>query len=118
MQSAGFNPDVVFLNPSTWLAVCVAKGTANDHYLSGSYLGALPTTMRGLRVVLSPSVDAGKALVADTAHCELVYVGGFAFEAAYASDDFTKNLVTVLGEVRVAPVFRTVGAMRFITPKA
>jgi hypothetical protein len=118
MQVAGFSPNVVFLNPADWLKVCVAKGTANDHYLSGSYLGALPTEMRGLRVVLSPSVDAGKALVADTAHCELVYVGGMTIEAAYSGDDFTKNLLTVLAEVRVAPVFRTTGAMRLITPKA
>lgn len=118
MQQAGFSPNVVFLNPADWLAATVARGTANDHYLSGSYLGALPSEMRGLRVVLSPSVDAGKALVADTAHSELVFVGGFAFEAAYAGDDFTKNLLTLLAEIRVAPVFRTAGSMRLITPKA
>jgi hypothetical protein len=118
MQTAGFSPDVVFLNPADWLAVAVAKGTANDHYLSGSYLGRMPMEMRGLRVVLSPSVDAGKSLIADSTHMELVSVGGFAFEAAYASDDFTKNLVTLLAEVRVIPVFRTTGALRYITPAA
>jgi hypothetical protein len=32
-------------------------------HVLGSYLGVLPMEMRGLRVVLSPSVDAGKALV-------------------------------------------------------
>lgn len=117
MVQAGFSPDIVALNPSTWLAVVTAKGTANDHYLSGDYLGTLPTEMRGLRVVLSPSVDAGKALLLDSRHIELVVVGGFSFEAAYASDDFTKNLVTLLGEVRVAPVFRAVGAARLVTPK-
>lgn len=118
MQTAGFSPDVVVLNPADWLAVTVAKGTANDHYLSGSYLGTMPMEMRGLRVALSPSVDAGKALVLDTAHVELVIVGGTSLEVAYAGDDFTKNLATMLLETRVAPVFRTVGAGRLITPKA
>lgn len=118
MQIAGFNPNLVALNPASWLAAVVAKGTANDHYLSGNYLGALPQEMRGLRVVLSPSVDAGKALLIDTAHVELVTIGSMFFEAAYAADDFTKNLITVLGELRFAPVFRAVGAARFITPKA
>jgi len=118
MQTAGFSPDVVAVSPADWLAVVVLKGTANDHYLSGSYLGALPTEMRGLRVVLSPTVAAGKALLIDSNHAELRIVDGFNVEVAYDADDFTKNLVTVLGEMRVLPVFRTTGSMRMITPKA
>lgn len=117
MQVAGFNPDVVSLNPADWLATVVKKGTANDHYLSGSYLGAMPTEMRGLRVVLSPSVDVGKALLIDSTHSELLTVNGFTVEVAYSGDDFTKNLVTVLGELRVVPTFRTVGSAMLITPK-
>jgi len=118
MQTAGFSPDVVALNPTDWLVVTTAKGTANDHYLSGSYLGVLPMEMRGLRVVLSPSVDAGKALVMDSSHSELLVVDGFAVEIAYSGDDFTKNLATILGEMRVIPIFRTVGSARLITPAA
>ena len=65
-----------------------------------------------------PSVDAGKALLMDTSHSDLLVVDGFTVEVAYSGDDFTNNLVTVLGEVRVIPVFRTVGSARLITPKA
>jgi hypothetical protein len=118
MQSSGFNPDVVALSPADWLAVVVKKGTANDHYLSGNYLGAMPQEMRGLRVVLSPSVDTGKALLIDSTHVELLIVDGFSVELAYDGNDFTKNLVTMLGELRVIPIFLTVGAARLITPKA
>lgn len=118
MQTAGFNPNVVALNPADWLAIVVKKGTANDHYLSGNYLGAMPIEMRGLRVVLSPSVTAGKALLVDTGHSDLLVVDGFSVEMAYSGDDFTKNLCTILGEIRVIPVFRSVGAARLITPKA
>ena len=118
MQVAGFTPDVVALNPADWLAAVVARGTANDHYLSGNYLGALPTEMRGLRVVLSPSVDAGKALLADSTHSELFIVDQYDVQVDRINDDFTKNLVTVRGELRIIPVFRTVGSARLITPKA
>lgn len=118
MQLAGFNPDVVALSPSDWLAVVVKKGTANDHYLSGNYLGAMPQEMRGLRVVLSPSVDAGKALLMDSSHVELLVVDDFSVELAYDGNDFTKNLVTMLGELRAIPIFLTTGAARLITPKA
>lgn len=118
MQTSGFNPDVVALNPADWLAITTARGTANDHYLSGSYLGMIEPNLRGLRVVLSPSVDAGKALVMDSTHSELLIVDNFAIEIGYENDDFTKNLAVVLGEMRVIPIFRTVGSARLITPKA
>lgn len=117
MQADGFSPDLVALNPADWLAVTVAKGV-DGHYLSGAYLGALPTEMRGLRVVLSPSVDAGKALLLDSSHSELLVVDGFTVEMAYAGDDFVRNLVSLLGEIRVIPIFRTLGSARLITPKA
>ena len=118
MQVAGFIPDTVFLNPSDWLAISVARGTSNDHYLSGSYLGTMPMEMRGLRVVLSPSIDAGKALLADTSHSEMLVREDFTVEMAYSGDDFERNLITVRGEMRMLPIFRTVGSMRLITPKA
>ena len=117
MQQAGFDPNVVVLNPADWLVVTTATGT-DGHYLGGSYLGTMPMEMRGLRVSLSPSVDAGKALLIDTAHVELLIVDGFNIEVAYDGNDFTKNLVTVLGEMRVIPIFMTTGAARLITPKA
>lgn len=118
MQTAGFSPDVVALNPADWLAITTAKGTANDHYLSGSYLAQIEPVLRGLRVVLSPSVDAGKGLVMDSTHSELLIVEDFTVEIGYAGDDFIKNLAVLLGEMRVIPVFRTVGSARLITPKA
>jgi len=117
MQVAGFAPDMVALNPADWLAITVAKGS-DGHYLSGAYLGEMPMASRGLRVVLSPSVDAGKALLMDSSHTEVAIVDGFAVEIAYDTDDFTKNLATMLGELRVIPVFRTMGSARLITPKA
>lgn len=117
MQIAGFAPDVVVLNPADWLAIMVAKGS-DLHYLSGSYLQAMPMEMRGLRVVLSSSVDAGKALLMDSQHCELRVSNTFGVEVAYSGDDFERNLLTMRGEMRVIPVFRSTGAARLITPKA
>lgn len=117
MQTAGFVPDVVAVSPADWLAITVMKDTSGQ-YLSGAYLGAMPAEMRGLRVVLSPSVDAGKALLLDSLHSDLKVIDDFTIEVGYVGDDFTNNLCTILGEMRVIPVFRTVGSIRLITPKA
>jgi hypothetical protein len=116
MQQAGFNPDVVALTPADWLAITVAKGTANDHYLSGSYLGPLPQSLRGLRVVLSPTITSGKALLADSSAVPLLVAEDLVIEIGTDQDDFTKNVRTILGELRVIPTFRAVGAARLVTP--
>lgn len=118
MQQAGFEPDLVALNPVEWMHLTVAVGD-DGHYLSGSYLGVLPYVMRGLRVVLSSSVAAGKALLIDTAHTELLIVDEYDVQMSESDgDNFTKNLVTIRGEMRVLPIFLSVGAARLITPAA
>ena len=118
MMLAGFVPDTVVVAPAEWLSIQVAKNVTTGDYFSGSYLGPLPENMRGLRVVVSPNMDAGKVMVLDSTQVELKLVEDFAVEVAYVDDDFIKNQVTVLGELRVIPVFRSVGAARLITPKA
>lgn len=118
MQVAGFNPDTVVLNPADWLAICVAKASGSGEYLSGAYLAPLPELLRGLRVVLSSTVTAGKVLLADSSQLELLIVDDLTVEIGTSGDDFTNNVRTILGEMRVIPTFRAVGAARLITPKA
>lgn len=117
MQEAGFNPDTVIVRPADWLSVTVAKSSTGE-YLSGSYLSSLPEGLRGLKVVLSPTVTAGKVLVVDSSQLELLIVEDLTVEIGTDGDDFTKNVRTILGEMRVIPTFRAVGAARLITPKA
>ena len=116
MQAAGFNPDVVVLAPSDWLAIVTAKAAVDGHYLSGSYLSPLASTIRGLRVVLSPGITATKALVIDSSQLELVAVENFAVEIGYPDDDFLKNVATLRGEARFVPIYRAVGGAVLVTP--
>jgi len=118
MQVAGFQPDTVLLSPADWLAVQTAINPTSDDYYSGSYLAPLAESLRGLRVVVSPSMTTGKVMVVDSAHIEMLAVDNFSVEVGYENDDFTKNIATLLGEMRVIPVYRATGAARLITPKA
>lgn len=117
MQIAGFVPDVVALNPADWLAITVAKGS-DGHPLSGAYLGVLPEAMRGLKVVLSPGVTVGKALVMDSGQIELLMCDDFSVEFGTINDQFVRNEISILSECRVIPIFRSIGGARLITPKA
>lgn len=118
MQTAGFVPDTVVLTPADWLAITTETASGSGEYLSGAYLAPLPELLRGMRVVLSPTVTAGKVLVLDSSQLELLVVDDLTVEIGTSGDDFTKNVRTILGEVRVIPTFRAVGAARLITPKA
>ena len=116
MQEAGFVPDTVVMRPADWLAITTAKATGSGEYLSGAYLAPLPELLRGMKVVLSPTVTAGKVLVVDSSQIELLVVEDLNVEIGTDADDFTKNVRTILGELRVVPTFRAVGAARLITP--
>ena len=108
----------MFASPADWLAVTTAKASGSGEYLSGAYLSPLPELLRGLNVVLSPTVTAGKVMVVDSSQVELLVVEDITVEVGLVDDDFTKNVRTILGEIRVIPTFRAVGAARLITPKA
>lgn len=118
MQTAGFSPSAVVMTPADWLAIITATASGSGEYLSGAYLAALPENLRGLRVVLSPTITAGKALIVDGSLIELLVVEDMTVEIGTDADDFTKNLRTVLGELRVIPTFNAVGAARLITSSA
>lgn len=117
MQEAGFMPDTVIMKPADWLAITTAKATGGE-YLSGAYLAPLPELLRGMKVVLSPTITAGKVMVADSSQMELLIVDDLTVEIGTDGSDFTTNVRTILGEIRVIPTFRAVGAARLITPKA
>ena len=117
MQEAGFVPDTVIMKPADWLAITTAKATGGE-YLSGAYLAPLPELLRGLKVVLSPTVTAGKVMLLDSSQCELLVVDDLSVEIGTDGNDFTNNIRTILGEIRVIPTFRAVGSARLITPKA
>lgn len=118
MAIAGFVADTVVLSPADWLQVQTATNATTGDYFSGSYLAPLAESLRGLRAVVSPSMPTGKVMVLDSQQIELKLVDTFAVEANVVDDDFIRNQVTLLGELRVIPIYRAVGAGRLVTPKA
>ena len=118
MAVAGYLADTVVLAPSDWLGMQVAVNATTGDYFSGSYLGPLPESLRGMKVVVSPTMTAGKVLVLDSQQIELRVVDQMTVEIGYVNDDFTRNKATVLGELRVIPIYRAATAARLVTPKA
>lgn len=114
VQEAGFNPGLVVLNPSDYAAMDVdmLSKTLDGDRIRGTYWG--------LEVVASSQVTAGTAYVGD-------FGAGTAFfdrnvASLYVTDshaeNFTSNIITILGEARAAAVISNVNAFAECTVEA
>lgn len=116
MRWGGYQPDVVCMNPMTYLDIALKKDTAGQ-YLTGSYMGELPVQLHGMRVTFSAEIPLGKALVADSRYLEALLADEMNVQLAYTLDNFTKNLITARAEVAIIPVVRDRGAISLVSPK-
>jgi hypothetical protein len=109
----GFNVDLIALSPADYTAIVLAR--ADDE--TGSYQrptavdGSNIDAFAGCRVTMSPALDTGVALLVDTSLIGIETDGAIRVQAAYDTDDFSKNLITVRGEVQLYPIVRDVRAL-------
>lgn len=102
LWAAGWIPNAVYVNPADWGVVELSKGS-DGHYLYG-----IPGLTAGrspfdVQVIPSPFVPAGQFAIGAFNRAVTVWDRqGVVVEAGYADDDFTKNLVTLRAEMRLA----------------
>jgi len=110
-QVSNYMPDGVVMNPTDWDAIeRLHVGASDDRYVIGDPRSNLATRLWGLPVSVSNSISAGTFLL-----------GSFGMGAEIKdrmqatvevsrehSDNFTKNMITILAEERIAlVVYRT-----------
>ncbi len=104
MWASGNAPDTVIVNPADWGAMEIAREGAG----TGAYLYGAPGTNAGMspfgvNVVLSAHMPTGYFLIAQMRTAATVFNrSGAVIEMGYVNDDFTKNLVTIRAEERLA----------------
>lgn len=92
--------NVVFVNPTDKSNMELSK--ANDgHYILPPFSTVDGTIISGVRVEESNEVNEGKALIGDWTKLNIRDYVAFEITVGWENDDFTKNLVTVLGEKRL-----------------
>ena len=110
-EFVGSNAAVV-LNPSDWEAIELTKvnpGT-DDRYIAGDARSLLSPSIWGMPVVLTNSIAAGTALVGAFDQCGAVFdrEDMSIRMSEHEGNNFTKNMVTILAECRLAlAVWRT-----------
>lgn len=98
----------VVCSPLDWQAILKAKAT-DGHYYSGGPFSVTPQVIWGVPLIPSPAIAQGTVLVGDWEIGALLLIrqGVQVLLSDSDQDDFTKNKVTLLGEMRAAlPVFR------------
>lgn len=92
----GFYPDVVFINPADRALIDLTKDTTG-HYISQELLSLI----RYITIVDTTDIPVGKFLLMDTREWMVRIYENLRLEYGWENDDFRKNLVTVVAEMRL-----------------
>lgn len=110
-QLAEYTPDYIILNPQDWYDIDVRKvGAADDRYVVGDPRSISVPRLWGIPVVVTNSMVPANVLIGAFAMgCEIKDRKVSSVEVSRDhSDNFTRNMVTVLAEERIALVtYRT-----------
>ena len=95
--ATGEAPDTVVVNPADYGAFERTRAGQDGAYLFGG------VSLAGIRVVLSAHVPAGNILVMNVSQGAVIFERqGATVEMGRTGDDFTKNLITIRAEERLA----------------
>lgn len=90
------------MHPTDWARIELTKD-AGGQYIIGNPQGSVQPTLWGLPVVATQAIAADKFLTgAFKMGAQIFDRWDARVEVGYVNDDFTKNLVTILGEERLA----------------
>ena len=112
---ADFMPSGIVLHPSDWWEMRLLKD-ADNRYILGDPQSAVAPNLFGLPVVPTKAMTAGEFLVGDMFSAATFYDRWQPrVEVGFVDDDFTRNMVTIRAEERVALAVRHGDAMSYGT---
>ena len=94
-----FRANYIAINPVDAALMDMEKGT-DGHYILPPFVTADGTRVAGTIVIESFSIDEGEFLVGDFTKSNLRIREEININLGYENDDFTKNMVTILAEMR------------------
>lgn len=107
LASLNFTSNIVaFVNPVDAAQMDLDKGD-DGHYALPPFYTAGGQQVSGVRVISDNNIAKGNLLVGSMDTYKILMVEEFFIEWGYDSDDFSKNLITVIGEMRFHQFFPT-----------
>lgn len=111
---ADFTPTGIVMHPSDWMRIRLLKN-ADGEYLLGDPGAAVPPVLFGLPVVATTSMSIDKFLVGDFQRAATLYDRWTprVEVSSEHSDFFTRNLIAILAEQRLALAIKQAGALTY-----
>lgn len=106
IAAANFTANTVVLNPADYYAMQLVKD-GEGRYLMPPFSTVDGMNIAGLRVVANNGVAVGTFLVGDFKKASLAIREDVNIQVGYVNDDFTRNLVTILAEMRAVLYIKT-----------
>jgi HK97 family phage major capsid protein len=100
IRSLNFNANMAVINPIDAANMELEKGT-DGHYLIPPFKSADGTTISGVKVIEDNGIPVGYVLVGDMTRFRVRVYKPFTASYGWENDDFRKNLVTIIGEMRL-----------------
>ncbi|SHH68957.1 phage major capsid protein, HK97 family [Chryseobacterium oranimense] len=94
-----FNPNYIVISPMDAALMDLEKGT-DGHYILPPFVTADGQRIAGTLVIENEAIEEGSFLVGDFTKSNLRIREEININLGYENDDFTKNLVTILAEMR------------------
>lgn len=111
-RDALYAPNVVLINPVDFLRLKIRKAS-NGHYVVPSFVTPDGRTIDGMQVIPTARVAANTLLVGDFRYGRVYMDGDITVEIGWQNDQFVKNMVTMLAEVKIGLLIRDVNANAF-----
>lgn len=99
LTSLGFTPNLIIMNAFDYFKIISARD-ANGRYLAGGWSAASPTSLWGVYTVPTAALNSGTAIVMDTQVARVLDREEANVQVGYMNDDFARNKVTMLAELR------------------
>ncbi|WP_426119862.1 phage major capsid protein [Pseudomonas sp. DSP3-2-2] len=116
LKAAGWNPNVIVMNPRDWFAIESERADTGDgQYVIGTPRDPAPPSLWGTPVVVTMGMPELGALILDTSTTALLDRQEVTVEASRMDgDNFKRNLVTILAELRAGLAVYAPTSMRLV----
>jgi HK97 family phage major capsid protein len=114
LQTLNFDRDIVaFVNPIDAAEMDMAKGS-DGHYVLPPFISQSGTVVKGVRIIEDNNIAVGNLLIGDMSKYKILMYQDFHVRWGLDSDDFSKNLITMIAEMRFHQFFGANDAGAFI----
>jgi HK97 family phage major capsid protein len=112
-EPAGFLPNYIVLNPVDIAAMKLTKDLEENYIFPVNIPGS--TNVMEVPVISNARMTAGSFLIMDSTKGNLRIREDVNLSIGYENDDFTKNLITILAEMRLAFYIKSQHTKAFLT---